>query len=62
MTADEIVEVKHVDPGLFNEPAVSRKAAMGQWQRDLLRRGIQAPGSEVVANRCESQLRRLRNS
>ena len=64
MTGAEIVDVKHLDPGLFSEPAVSTKAAMGQWHRDLLRRGIQLPPTaQIPSNRCEeSQLPRLRNS
>lgn len=60
MSAEEMIEAKHVDPALFNDPIVSNKAAMGQWQRDLLRRGIQVPLTGLPLNRVEqSHLRKI---
>ncbi|OQV17618.1 hypothetical protein BV898_08243 [Hypsibius exemplaris] len=53
MTPEDIVLVKHIDPVLFAEPAVSNKAALGQWQRDLLRRGIPFASTDLPSNRCE---------
>lgn len=61
LNSEEVVNVKHVDSAIFNEPAVSSKAAMGQWQRDLLRRGIQPPVHSFPVNRVEQfHLRKLR--
>lgn len=61
VSTEELIEIKRLDPLIFSDPIVSSKAAMGQWQRDLLRRGITSTNApDIPLNRVEqTQLRQI---